>query len=204
MASIYRRARSVILWTGLEDAESNIAVAYLQQTLTSADEELQSTNLAWPKHCVTSFLDRDYWKKMWIVQEVLLARDILCFAGATSFFMERPLDLWPEVLGGPPGRSVLEQATTIHRAPTSSSSVNIFYGWRGQKCHDRRDRIFALLGLLAENDKWFKPDYSVSYETMCMDNMYHLVEIVESPMEWMVKALKLARVLDVDIGHAEA
>lgn len=74
---IYGKAEQVVLWLGVE--RDNSAKAYkLLYGLTHAEFQLShETDLS----SVVSLFDRDYWSRLWVVQEILHAKNILVQCG---------------------------------------------------------------------------------------------------------------------------
>lgn len=75
---IYGKAEQVIIWLGTEN--DNSAQAHkLLRGLTRAEVQLNNeTDLG----SVVSLFDREYWSRLWVVQEVLRARDIVVQCGS--------------------------------------------------------------------------------------------------------------------------
>lgn len=83
MAEIYRNASQVIAWLGLTDqhAQHLIAVreAVRKKTVTKGD-----LNQRFPQatvDAVTTFREANYWKRIWVVQEVVSAKKVVTMVG---------------------------------------------------------------------------------------------------------------------------
>lgn len=83
MRSIYRRAKGVIAWVGEEDVSSAIVM-----DLVAPLSDLAPLTRSVPNHRVEarvkaliSFLERPYWRRVWIIQELALAKGTMVHCG---------------------------------------------------------------------------------------------------------------------------
>jgi hypothetical protein len=92
MAHIYSRAESVAIWLGPESDDSESAI-HLIQSIASSTEENDGNKMrqyieskAWRLHlsAVVRLFERDYWSRLWIVQEVLNARSKTVYCGDSA------------------------------------------------------------------------------------------------------------------------
>ncbi|KAI1375240.1 heterokaryon incompatibility protein-domain-containing protein [Hypoxylon crocopeplum] len=117
--------------------------------------------------------DRPYWRRLWVVQEFLLAKDlwILCgsrgtwwldFYACVQILKKRPV----------PTSFALEKmlrhrskryANTDNIASTSQPLSTLMRAFHTANCQDPRDRIYGLLGLIEEAPlRALKADYTIS------------------------------------------
>jgi hypothetical protein len=90
MASIYTKAVSVAMWLGPEANDSPRAISLLRAIASRADSEANTREFilakSKPPHrelsAVLSLFERDYWKRLWVVQEVFNAQNIAVYCGA--------------------------------------------------------------------------------------------------------------------------
>ena len=90
MRDIYRGATSVV-WLGLESSNSHLAVNLINEAA-----EHDADDNAWVFELITNslydvywqtlkdFLDRGYWSRMWIIQEIAHARDLVVCCGSKN------------------------------------------------------------------------------------------------------------------------
>ncbi|KAE9376096.1 HET-domain-containing protein, partial [Stipitochalara longipes BDJ] len=73
MGKIYSCATSVCVWLGLPDSSSYSAMLMLRgnQTLQEMRASLDNDRFKW--HSVARLCERDYWTRLWIIQEIVLA-----------------------------------------------------------------------------------------------------------------------------------
>jgi hypothetical protein len=167
MNTIFSRATSVFVYLGPPSRGSNLAIDHIR-----SEGQDHNTN----KHhgYILNLLSRAYWKRMWIVQEVLLARDLMLLCGDDHFTWDellrtltnhnadtcsckRKKDKFHEKLAKTPG-AVLVSARENHHDHDSQESfgslppeiqlVRMITTWAGQQCSNLCDKVFALLGLL--------------------------------------------------------
>ena len=86
MRSIYQNAKAVLVWLGPADANSKrafklILSARWKKALLRSDAALWSRE---DDRALRRIFDCEYWERMWIVQEVALARDIRLICGYQS------------------------------------------------------------------------------------------------------------------------
>lgn len=89
MTDIYSNADSVAVWLGPEADGCNLATEVLRQVADKAnspkklksffEEELSKHDLG----TVVSLFEREYWKRLWIVQEIHHARNIMFYCGSS-------------------------------------------------------------------------------------------------------------------------
>ncbi|KAF2652979.1 HET-domain-containing protein [Lophiostoma macrostomum CBS 122681] len=89
MGSIYTAATSVAIWLGPEADNSPAAIQLLRELELSADSpatipDMISSRVGGDEIPATvALFDRAYWKRLWVVQEVLNAQKIRVYCGST-------------------------------------------------------------------------------------------------------------------------
>ncbi|PQE08062.1 hypothetical protein CJF32_00008147 [Rutstroemia sp. NJR-2017a WRK4] len=90
MTGIYSTAESVAIWLGPEADDSALAIDLLRTVANQADSpqkvsRLISSQVGKPDlAAVVSLFERDYWKRLWVVQEIFNARSITVYCGSTK------------------------------------------------------------------------------------------------------------------------
>ena len=90
MTSIYSTAESVAIWLGPEEDDSNLAADLLREVVDQASQpevvsRLLSSRVGQRDLAgVVSLFERDYWKRLWVVQEIFNARSITVYCGPTK------------------------------------------------------------------------------------------------------------------------
>ncbi|KAE8451322.1 hypothetical protein EG329_003951 [Mollisiaceae sp. DMI_Dod_QoI] len=92
MGRIYRKASCVLVWVGLDAQRSDLAIDYFIQLAADArkreeDDPSRATSLQWKllpvakRQAIIAWLDRRYWKRLWIVQEIHLSQQLKIHCG---------------------------------------------------------------------------------------------------------------------------
>ena len=187
MASIYAGAREVMAWLGPSTSKSKWLFDFLgdQRETAQVEAAFSESNLRTRASVDFSvklqfahddLLRRPYWTRMWVAQEVTLARQVWFYDGTKRLGPER-LALFFGAVKNFRGESYVpwkidEQITRLLRGCTSHGSQRI---WKfeealaefgGSDCEDRRDRIYALLGLADIDAGKFSVDYAEPLESL--------------------------------------
>lgn len=199
----YHRAEVVSIWLGLvpfPKALSHGALRSAETILTYEDE-----NFDWADH-LQELLNRPYWERYWVIQEFLLARrgHVYCSDNAISWQRLRQLlhmktqDAPPNIFHDRKGhlKAISTISKTCSAAPilwarttecwSNGALLNFKYRlhtllilYRHAKCKDRRDRVFALLGILRQEERQalerFFPDYSLDDDQVVVIALAHLM-----------------------------
>lgn len=90
ITDIYKKAQSVAIWLGPERDNSTLTTEFMKQVVEKADNPEQVRSIfASPDRrqgfeAVISLLGRDYWDRLWVVQEVFNADSIMVYCGSTK------------------------------------------------------------------------------------------------------------------------
>lgn len=196
MGSIYSQAESVLIWLGEEKAlnESLITTTKIfplpHRTSQQASTEQSICS-------VNAIQSNPYWARLWIVQEIVLAREVFVLRGDGLFLWdvisnpEAILDIfderekldkvWPlnsSIL------SLLEIRDTYHRGKDrlTKTQPGMDYwlrNFQNSQCSDPRDMVYGLLALVEHGDK-FEVDYELSTQDLFLRTMTFL-ELFHSP-----------------------
>lgn len=128
---------------------------------------------------VREILDRPWWRRTWIIQEAVLAKQIVIMCGNETTGWER-ISAWfdelarttdrIEVFGLPVHekdffpdrlyRTISDFRDKWHATPDSVKLLNVLYRFRQLECSDARDKIYGFLGIIPEMvEMGLKPDY---------------------------------------------
>lgn len=176
MRSIYSQADSVIVWLGTESRTSGTAMQWIEDSslqnrsslgirerldLTSPERIIQKQTKRWL--ALRHLCKRAYWSRVWIVQEVVLAKRIKLQCGDSEVKWEglenilnsmtqlytpkRALIAMRMVRSSLPAR--LHELRTMHMNHGCTLST-LLQTTRNSLCSDPRDKVYALLGLSAD------------------------------------------------------
>ena len=186
MADIYSRARRVVVWLGKESDDSSLAMDCVR-TLSSKIEIDHGTMKVLPRtdeshwldwksklpfddeqtRAVTSLCNRDWFRRLWIWQEVRCARDIEVLCGEDSLSWQDVQVLGYFCLHKPWEQSFYHNMSRITRFLLFNLcglvESNSFFALADQTkhclCSDPRDRIYALTSMATERDLQVEPNY---------------------------------------------
>ncbi|KAI4270803.1 MAG: hypothetical protein LQ337_006463 [Flavoplaca oasis] len=190
MADIYKCAVKVLIWIGpeadnstkaleaLETLASKIHVDWGRDTISTASEE--DIDSEWLDHnepapfeyqtwvYIGRVLDRPWFSRLWIWQEVSLAHNgaiVICgestmswqnFCKAIASLIRRPI--WTNI---PNLYENMVLSWELCRPKRRLELQSILQNTRNAKCSDQRDRIYGVLNLVEESDRLgIKPDYT--------------------------------------------
>lgn len=177
MSQIYSQAEAMIAWLGNDPAGSFKELQTTIVTVPPLDQVSKRLKLMsrvkWTKeHRLRAALRdvtcRPYWNRAWVVQEFLLGRKVLIWAGATT---QVPVELLSQWFGTYESSFAFTCASLvwmkIFNIPKHELAVLIFM-YQKVECSDPRDRIYALLGLASDtNVLGIEVDYSITMEKLC-------------------------------------
>jgi hypothetical protein len=136
MSGIYSHCQALIIWLGKASGPA--------------------AQLFWQNRRREVLLQNSYFTRVWIVQEVLLAKHIKVLGGTTwidwSAFTVIPLTCSLVTAGVPIATlSLLDRAQSYVRGSTSLAALLLnFYD---NNCTDPRDYVYGLLGLVSKDQR---------------------------------------------------
>lgn len=187
MGRIYEQADSVEVWLGEEQDGSEDAMRFLEKRVHKPIRLKGTTHIPpWSKStakALVALCNRDYWRRMWIVQETHFAKciHVLCGRGRVlwSAFeaLHRTLTLFKNglrfehcleegrMLTSPcmdlvASREGWPKDASHTEGPCNRTLKCLLYKYKGFACSDPRDRVFALLGLADPPPRAFPHTYA--------------------------------------------
>ncbi|KAI0854642.1 heterokaryon incompatibility protein-domain-containing protein [Xylaria cubensis] len=183
MKQIYASAAEVYVWLGQKANNSDVAMHFLA---THASKPLrrrgQGYYPVWSKqqgNALYALCERPYWRRMWIIQELLHAKDITVWCGSFHFSWENLETLYLKlktveesnwfahhkyhmmVMQSSAAVMVWQRAHWRHPntpVPRLQTLIEIFRDWQ---CTEIRDKVFALSGM-ATQESTVVPDYALT------------------------------------------
>lgn len=206
MRSIYSKAQSVAIWLGEVDSSSNIAMEFIATRKPLEVDSLSFGNV-WTLEQAESVLrlcQRNYWRRIWIVQEVMLAKKAEIFCGSMYVAWYKLEELVNDLhrifdRGLAHTRSAYlrcahgvlsSPAIVIAKAISTQSGrkqslVTLLELYRDQEATDIRDKVYALHGLAEDSE-----DLLVDYRTSPRDLLTALLRHATSKMAQTAKGRK--------------
>lgn len=185
MKQIYTNAAKMFIWLGREAEGSDVAMNFVAKEASSPLRPKGSAFLRiWTREqgkALLALCERQYWRRIWIIQEIVHARQIIVLCGQKSFEWRSFENLYKKlkaielrgwiahyefaarVLGSFASVMVWQRAHWRHPetpAPRLRTLLEVFQDWQ---CSDIRDKVFGLLGLV-NPDVDIAIDYSKSVE----------------------------------------
>lgn len=183
MKEIYANATEVIIWLGDAANNSDLAVDFIsgqaQRTLRTRGPGYYPVWNREVGKALRALCERRYWRRMWIIQEVLHAKKLAVWCGSKSFDWSHIESLYLKlktledtnwfahhefhmnVMQSAAAVIVWQRAHYRHPdtpSPRLQTLIEIFRDWQ---CADVRDKVFALAGM-AESGTKITPDYGLS------------------------------------------
>lgn len=190
MKQIYSMASNVYIWLGCESENSRVAMDFLaNEGAKPLDRQVDDYRPIWNAQegkAIRDLCERPYWRRMWIIQEIIHANRLTVWCGSQR------LD-WPvldrlyltmktleeknilarqefatDILRSPAFVMVWQRAHWKHPetpTPRLQTLIEIFQGW---KCTDIRDKVYALVSM-ADQETAVVPDYSRSPQQIYHD-----------------------------------
>jgi hypothetical protein len=176
MGSIYQRAREVASWIGENTVQSrfamNLAIKVPQSPGYSGSEV----------SAVLEFFDRPYWRRVWVIQELALARHTVVHCGESNVNWPQIVTLVSrygiscrQMLGisfPKSGIGYMEKLLSFHQHASTFKPLSFLEALlrsSGSLSTDPRDKVFALLGLVHDSRLYIPvPNYRQSVEDICL------------------------------------
>jgi len=212
MAAIFQKARRVVVWLGMPGARDQHALEILVSMKGShaqqMDQDTIATALQLERKAFEAVFSQPFWSRLWVVQEILLARSaLICYgrhifrweelykydtihsvmslAKATKYSSRRDTMKWMVIGklmdGRNPSRHRQSQRSKMDLAAALSS-------FNSMECEDARDKVYGLLSLIHKKDR-VTVDYSRPSALVFWDLVAILVRNASGTMlvnKWLI------------------
>ncbi|RYP25957.1 hypothetical protein DL767_008230 [Monosporascus sp. MG133] len=180
MRDVYRQARKVLIWLG-EDEEGNALKPFIKlaQKMTESDSKTLPKNRISKQKSIgfgddhvlalSSLLGRPWFRRIWVVQEVAMAREATIHCGNQSlpweefcFILELENGINTLGVNNQIVMDIVEGIVFERKAISQGSETSllqVLLRHRASLATDPRDKIYALLGLC--NDNLVQADYKL-------------------------------------------
>ncbi|KAJ8122854.1 hypothetical protein O1611_g9737 [Lasiodiplodia mahajangana] len=213
MTEIYAKATRVAIWLGPSENDSQLAEEFLQDIVMRENDPKKITALLFSQaqqpalEAVTRLFQRDYWKRLWVVQEVFNAQAIMVYCGdsiglhwgvyerAARIFQrhKKGLDLYFSASRRRLQGSLDYSHALVYEGPNSlldldsvyglgeASLLNVLRSCRRKLTNEPRDRVFGILGVLpAVVRQEFPANYNSSVKEIYTNVVDFLLSTTES------------------------
>lgn len=178
MTQIYSAATEVLVYLGPARDNSDLALAAITRSflhLGCGHVPPEKGNCETCSTAIGLLSQRPYFRRLWVVQEVVLSRQVSIYCGMSNV-------LWPHVaLAGWLKFASWARHRDVRGGPRNDSDpprdlVSLILDTSGCLCQDPRDRVFALLGLIKD---WkgapITPNYELSVNAVWIGLASYLV-----------------------------
>lgn len=211
MAGIYKKAKYVAVWLGPEADDSDLATALLQNVATAAQSgagRIQVKNI-FPSGAkdqslpaLAALFERDYWNRLWIVQEIFNAVSVSVYCGssqplpwavyqtASGVFQKHKRDLedflprnnsivsrkqysYPQILAYSGPGSLPELDALVSLG--DEALLEVLRACRSKLSSDPKDKVFGVLGVLG---KAVREEFAVDYGKSVKDVFTDVVDFL--------------------------
>ena len=198
MRSIYQNAESVAVWLGLENSKSSEAIRF-SRDLAACNEEAAASALvqdpARKEHleALVVLFRRQYWWRIWVIQEVSCARDSIVYCGTDAItwrelnsvcdifkaeeghlrdlFYNKPSSWWTLIRGGPRSLQLSRYSPDLDAPPL----LELLLSHKSKKSTDPKDKVYALIGICSSRDTFGAIDYSRSMRDIYTHTARHII-----------------------------
>jgi hypothetical protein len=173
MGEIYSKAAKVVAWLGSDNpiVELDISLTH-GRDLEYLMRDLRTSNDArWQEQfdAIQELSARAYWKRLWILQEFVLAREIEIWCGQQTISEEALRWILDSVRSSSHTTPALKIVNCRHARRFSSARMSLEqllneFG-QNMECADVRDHVYALISLMDERQRerlGIDPNYSCS------------------------------------------
>lgn len=185
MGNIYRSANKVVASLGNPTQDSSLAFDILRrraQQLRNAQflnvDQMTDGFDTRDVEALVQLCGREYWVRLWIIQEVVLARDVEIHCGPEHC-------LWDTF------RMVVTSVAILHSSAAyrvvqarqnhaSLSLIELLETFQNNLCKDPRDKIYGLLGMASDVRNG---ELSIDYRTELYEVWWELLSVYSSKLE---------------------
>lgn len=155
MGQIYSNCHQVFLWLGEDAVSHDQAALPCRRPLIDLNKDLKGLH---------QILSRNYFTRVWVIQELVLSPRISMPCGNTVF------EVHPQSIGNMEMRLARSPAPWLSLATRGSSHnhswAEVMRMTSQSKSSDARDGLYGVLGLWASGRSLPLPSYAVSYQHM--------------------------------------
>ena len=194
---IYQNAEKVSIWLGMENVGSSLALGLARDLNWSSKEQvtrmIQDPARAKQFSALVILFRRQYWWRIWVIQEVSCARTAMVYCGEESIpwaELDNVADILKEqgehlqmlyyknlsyirtlTHGGPRGLQLSRYSPNASAPPL----LELLLSHKSKKSTDSRDKVYALVGISDTRYSFGKIDYSLSRREVFTHTTRHII-----------------------------
>jgi hypothetical protein len=194
MTMIYEQATEAVVWLGLAFEDSDLAIQLVHELYQHHEstewitERFSNPDMKQKLESLADLFERNYWRRIWIVQELTVAKEIVFYCGDSSIEAKRLLGVQQLFLqiynfDGFPKDLLLDffQGNLSARTRLRKNGIQAMYHWEqelvytepsfytcllhhyNKESSDPRDMIYGLAALANQTSKYkVEVDYNLS------------------------------------------
>lgn len=166
MPRIYAKATTVLVWLGNYDADAARGVQWLHDRYAKRKSMTELLEHVPHWHALRYIVNNKYWTRLWIVQEIFMARQLEVYTGSLrwDFSDLRKISQEPDpayfTMDWSKWKSIVE-AKDMWRKKRKLDLHEAVFRWSDQDCGVTHDKVYGLLGLVSKPER-IKIDLSIS------------------------------------------
>ena len=192
LRNTFQKAKSVIVWLGEDTGEAKKAFKIFRAIDPSASSNLEIRKLIMSDRnkALGKFLGRSWFRRIWVIQELVCAEKATIRCGNHAMEWERFLDAAIRIAKSLTfeDRSVnyaLFTLVSLHserRRRNKEPLEGVLYNYRHCLASDPRDKVFALVGIASgQYAAAYTPDYSKDVVDVYRDLAIQLITASQNP-----------------------
>ena len=190
----FQRAKNVIVWLGEDTGDASRAFGILRAIDPSSSNVNISKLIDEDGHnALANLLGRSWFRRIWVVQELICAQKAIITCGNHEMEWERFLDVARTIRETGVFGSIRDQSVQdallilggirLRRRSQEQQEIEILlYYYRSCVASDPRDKVFALVGIAGgQTAPAYTPDYSKSVLEVYRNLAMHLIIAEQNP-----------------------
>ncbi|KAF2491223.1 HET-domain-containing protein, partial [Lophium mytilinum] len=226
MAEIFGQARQVVVWLGEAAEDSDLALEQIRSGDSLDDDggSVDPLNDDPMQQAILALLERPWFRRIWILQEVAAARHILVMCGAAEIDGHGfclGVDLLEGIFGtradlhslirsvtylmkGAIFRPVMSKASSTSRAICPLGELMDMY--HSHEATKRHDKVYALLGMSSDDHSKanLSPNYGVPWEDLLQRLVKFLLPGTISVETWGDQGIASIRIKGCMLGYVSS
>lgn len=186
MGDIYRMADCTLIWLGFEDQASGVLLEICREIQAAQMEDTTMPSIIASNDRIQALLEffkRPWWVRSWIIQELCLSKKAVLIIGVIeipwSLFAYMLAHIADEIMakkqdavdvmlhlvrseGFVAARGLKNKTQELESSDKEIMLLDLLVEFRNFATTDRRDKVYALLGLLTRPETGIYPDYTVT------------------------------------------